>query len=226
MALFAVHLLDGSLPPLWCVAGYAGAIALALVGCWRLHERDIPRIALATAAFFVASSIHVPVPGGSVHLVLNGLVGVMLGLRAGLALMVGLLLQALLIGHGGTTTLGVNVVLQTLPALAVGGAFWFIAALPKVSIRALAVSGGLLSTAGVLATVLLQSGLLWLSGDEGRMPAFLWFALHVPVALVEGVIVGFMVHYLARVKPELLGIRSNAAEFGEFASCGEEKAIK
>src|SRR4051812_1893084 len=124
MILFAVHLLDGFLPLLpWCLVGYAAAIVLAALGSWRLHERDIPRIALATAAFFVASSIHIKVPPSSVHLVLNGLVGIMLGMRAGLALFIGLFLQALLIGHGGFTTLGINTVLQTVPALAVGGLF-------------------------------------------------------------------------------------------------------
>ena len=91
MMLFAVHLPDYFLPLEWCVAGYLAAAPLVAMGCWRLHERDVPRVALATAAFFIASSIHIPVPMSSVHLVLNGFVGILLGFRAGLALAVGLL---------------------------------------------------------------------------------------------------------------------------------------
>ncbi|MEN9223377.1 MAG: energy-coupling factor ABC transporter permease, partial [Thermostichus sp. BF3_bins_97] len=37
-------------------------------------RRHLPKAALLTAAFFVASSIHLPLPPASVHLVLNGLV--------------------------------------------------------------------------------------------------------------------------------------------------------
>ena len=46
-----------------------------------------------------------------------------LGWRAGLAIPVGLFLQAVLLGHGGISTLGVNACVMTLPALAAGGLF-------------------------------------------------------------------------------------------------------
>jgi cobalt/nickel transport system permease protein len=216
MALFAVHLFDGVLPLPWCGVGFALAIALAALGTWRLHERDVPRIALATAAFFVASSIHIKIPPASVHLVLNGLVGVMLGYRAGLALFVGLFLQAVLIGHGGMYVLGVNVVLQALPAMAVGMLFRAGARVCRFSTNETAVWGGALASAAVMATVLLQSGLLWLA-DDG-VPAFFWIGVHLPVAFVEGVVVGFMVHFLVRVKPELLGLPPAAVPTDEFAN--------
>jgi cobalt/nickel transport system permease protein len=208
MVLFAVHLSDGVLPFGWCVVGYVAAIALAALGGWRLHERDIPRIALTTAACFVASSIHIKIPPSSVHLVFNGLVGIMLGWRAGLALLVGLFLQAILIGHGGLTTLGVNDVLQAVPGIAVGFFFRMLVGTRFLSLNDLAICGGMLGAGAVMATVVLQSGLLWLAGDEGVMPALLWLGLHVPVAVIEGVVGGFLVHFLLRVKPELLGLRA------------------
>lgn len=208
MILFAVHLLDGFLPLTWCLVGYLAAIALAALGSWKLHERDVPRIALATAAFFVASSIHIKIPPSSVHLVLNGLVGILLGSRAGLALLIGLFLQALLIGHGGFMTLGINTLLQALPALAVGGVFRMLAARRVFAIQQLAIFGGLLGASAVLATVVLQSSLLWFAGDQGVMPAMLWLGLHVPVAFIEGIVGGFLVHFLLRVKPELLGFQT------------------
>src|SRR5205809_294545 len=108
MLPLAVHISDGVLPPAWQAGGFALAVPLVAIGLWRLADEEIPRLALFTAAFFVASIIHLRVGPTSVHLLLNGLVGVVLGWRAGLAIGVGLLLQATLIGHGGFTALGVN----------------------------------------------------------------------------------------------------------------------
>src|SRR5882724_5889079 len=108
MVPLAVHISDGVLSPAWQVGGFALAAVLVAIGLWRLGDAEIPRLALITAAFFVASLIHLRVGPSSIHLLLNALVGVVLGWRSGLAIAVGLLLQATLIGHGGFTALGVN----------------------------------------------------------------------------------------------------------------------
>ncbi|MDY0241405.1 MAG: energy-coupling factor ABC transporter permease, partial [Rhodospirillaceae bacterium] len=73
---------DGILSAPVLIAG--GAVALAGIA-WalrRLDADDIPRTALVTAAFFVAALIHFPVGPTSVHLILNGLTGIMLGWTA------------------------------------------------------------------------------------------------------------------------------------------------
>src|SRR5438445_8367774 len=117
---FAVHIPDGNvLTPSWLIAGYVVAGILVWVASWRIQDEEIPQVALLTAAFFVASLMHVPVPGlpSSAHLLLNGLLGVVLGRRAALAIAMGLLLQAVLLQHGGLTTLGVNCCVMALPAL-------------------------------------------------------------------------------------------------------------
>ena len=99
--LWAVHISDGVLADRWWLGGFAAAGLLALAAAWRIREEEVPKIALLTAAFFVASLLHVRVGPTSVHLLLNGLVGVVLGWRAGLAILVGLALQVALLGHGG-----------------------------------------------------------------------------------------------------------------------------
>src|SRR5262245_12591112 len=108
--LWAVHVSDGAL--VWPVeaAGFVAAALLAALAAWRLREDEIPRVALMTAAFFVASSIHVKLGPSSVHLLLGGLVGVVLRWRAPLAILVGVALQAFLVPHGGLLTIGVNTV--------------------------------------------------------------------------------------------------------------------
>jgi ABC-type Co2+ transport system permease subunit len=121
--IFAVHISDGVLrDPVW-VGGWLAAAGAVAWSAWRVRDHEVPRIGVLTAAFFVASQIHLRLGPTSVHLLLNGLLGVVLGRRAPLAIAVGLLLQSLLFEHGGKTTLGVNVVVYSLPALLAGLVF-------------------------------------------------------------------------------------------------------
>src|SRR5262245_25890208 len=291
-ALFAVHLADVLTWPT-VVAGFALAALLAAVAAWKLREDEIPRIALMTAAFFVASSIHVKLGPTSVHLLLNGLVGIVLRQRAPLAILVGVALQALLIPHGGLMTIGVNACTEALPALLAAGLFalsakigdqraWFrwvlvgVAALVwgwcllfaigllgavgmnwsevvswggreglkvrlldaaadaacRFALHPLALlglaafagvcvaiearrpspagfaRGALAGLVAVLATVGLTGAVLVLGMKDpegGQVNATVLFLSHVPLALLEGLIVGSIVTFLLRVKPEMLG---------------------
>src|SRR6516225_7841330 len=121
--LWAVHISDGVLSAPWLAAGFLVAGLLALAASYRVRDEEIPRIALLSAAFFVASLMHLRLGPTSVHLLLNGLVGVVLGRRAPLAILIGLGLQAALLGHGGFSTIGINACVLTLPALAASGFF-------------------------------------------------------------------------------------------------------
>ena len=120
MVCFAVHLSDGVIQPEWWIGGWA---VLGLILYWasrRLRDEEISSIGALTGAIFVASQLHLPLGGISVHLLLNGLAGMILPRRAPIAISVGLLMQALLFGHGGLTTLGLNAVIYSLPAIVAG----------------------------------------------------------------------------------------------------------
>jgi len=117
MLPLAVHISANVLSAPALALGFAGMTVLLVVGLFRIREEDVARIGLLTAALFVASSIHVPLGPTSVHLLLNGLAGVVLGRRVGVAVPVSLLLQAWLLGHGDLSTLGVNSCVMALPAL-------------------------------------------------------------------------------------------------------------
>ncbi len=196
-----MHIADGLLPVPALAAGWLGTGALAWWGGRRLQEEEPPRLAVFTAAFFCASLIHFPVPPTSVHLLLHGLLGVVLGRRALLALPVGLGLQAALLGHGGLTALGVNALLFGLAALAGRGGYRALASRPEVrpfwrgaaaGATAVAVSGALL--AGVL------TGL----GGGFRAVAQLVLLAHVPVLVLEAAVTGLTVEFLRRVQPALV----------------------
>ena len=72
---------------------------------------------MLAAAFFVASSIQIPLPPASLHLIFSGLLGAVLGYYAFLAILIGLFFQALFLGHGGFSTLGLNAIIIGVPAL-------------------------------------------------------------------------------------------------------------
>jgi cobalt/nickel transport system permease protein len=182
----AVHIAD-VLPTPWWVGGFAAAAALLVANARRLGDDEIPRLALLSAAFFVASLIHVRVGPTSVHLLLNGLVGVVLGRRAVLAVAVGLVLQAALVGHGGFSSLGVNVCVMTLPAYLAAALFAGLRRLPgvdRLAGRGLLVAGcvilwGLSLLAGLEMTLAEWRGD---SADWLAHPAR-WWTLH-PLTLV------------------------------------------
>ena len=102
----------------------AGGAALAAAGTAfglrRIDYERIPQVGMLSAAFFVASLVHVPIGFSSVHLVLNGLVGLLLGWAACPAILIALFLQSVLFGFGGLLALGVNTVTMAVPAVAVG----------------------------------------------------------------------------------------------------------
>ena len=76
-----MHIADGVLPISTIAAGWAGTAVVTGLTLRRVPPEELPKAAVMTAGFFVASLIHVPLGPTSVHLILNGLVGMVLGPR-------------------------------------------------------------------------------------------------------------------------------------------------
>jgi cobalt/nickel transport system permease protein len=205
LPLWAVHISDGILAPPLLVIGFAALAVMIAVGSWRVREEEIPLIALLTAAFFVATLIHVPLGPTSAHLLLNGLVGLLLGRRACLAIPVGLTLQAFMLGHGGQTAIGVNACLMLVPALLARPLYGIPQHAPLRVAANPMVGGFLVGFFGVFLTAGLTSLTLIFGGEENwSAVAALVLVAHLPVAVVEGVIAGFVCSFLQKVRPELL----------------------
>lgn len=197
------HIPDGLLSAPVLVGGGLLAAAGVALGLRRLDDRMIPRTAILAAAFFAGSLVAVPVGPSSVHLLLAGLMGVMLGTAAFLAVLVALLLQALLFGFGGLTTLGVNTVNIALPGVLCGlalGPLIRATARPSVRLAAGALAGGLavLGTGGLVALS------LWLSSSDYVPAARVVIATYLPLALVEAFVTAAIIAFLARVQPGAL----------------------
>jgi cobalt/nickel transport system permease protein len=185
----------------WAVTGVTTAVCLPAV-----KEEKIPETAVFTACFFVASTIHVPVGGTSVHLVLNGLCGVVLGPVAFLAILLGLFLQFLLFSHGGLSSLGFNGCAMGLSAVAAWAGFRLWRRLPWLRSPGAEGTGAFVAGGGA---VLLANGMvalgLALSGKTLATVGQVAFLAHVPIAVIEGIVTMGTVRFLRRVEPKLLG---------------------
>jgi cobalt/nickel transport system permease protein len=201
-----MHISEGVLAAPVLGAGAAAAAAGVAVGLRRMDYERIPQVAILASGFFVASLIHIPVGPVSVHLVLNGLVGLLLGWAAFPAILVALALQALLFQFGGITTLGVNTLNMALPALACGLAFGHLTRQPNAALAALAgFACGFLAVA--LSGVMVAFSLLF-TGESFAAAAKLILAAHLPVMVIEGVLTALCVGFLKKVSPDILEVAS------------------
>ena len=197
-----VHISDGVLSLEVLAAGFALSGALLLFTLRGLKAEEVPRISLITAALFVASLVHFPVGPTSVHLVMNGLAGIVLGKRAFASVLVALTLQAIFFQHGGISVVGVNSLNMGVPALLAWIVFEGRRGIP--SPKREIVFGAAAGALAVLGAVLLLSAELLLLGEGFGEIAVLVLAAHIPIVLIEAAVLGTMAGDLARVKPEML----------------------
>ncbi len=196
-----MHISEGILNWPVLAAGAGAAAAGVAIGFKKMDHESIPKTAILSAAFFVASLIHVPFGVTSVHLILNGIVGLILGWAAFPAILVALILQAVFFQFGGITTLGVNTVVMAGPAVIL-----------YYACRNLVVKKGpvgmIASFAcgffGVFLSGLFLALILIFSNEKFFSAAALILGAHLPVMIIEGIVTLFCVRFLLVVQPELL----------------------
>ena len=198
-----MHISDGVLPPQTWVTGYAVAGAVVSYALAKKTEvKDIPKTAVVTAAVFVASLVHIPAGPTSVHFMLSGLAGIILGWRAVPGVFVALVLQALLFQHGGITTIGVNTITMGFPALAAFAIFRYGT---RLQFRWKQLLFGALAgaVAVALTTGLLFLALLTIGEDPAWMLTFVVIP-HMVVLAIEAIVTGAFAQFIFKVKPEIL----------------------
>ena len=199
-----MHISEGILSPAILTAGGVLSFTGTAIGLKKLDYDKVMSVSLLTATFFVASLIHVPLGPGSVHLVLGGLMGILLGWICFPVILVALFLQMIFFQYGGLVVLGVNTTIMAFPAVICSYLFrsWFKQNGKKR--QAAAFSCGFLS---VLLSSLLMALALF-STDRGFFQAsLLIIAAQIPLMFIEGIITMFAVSFLAKVQPDFLQIR-------------------
>jgi cobalt/nickel transport system permease protein len=129
---YAMHIMEGFLPPVWAALWFIVAIPFWIVGLRRINrliaEQPETRmlLGLAGAFAFVLSALKIPsVTGSSSHPTGTGLGAIIFGpaVMSVLGTIV-LLFQALLLAHGGLTTLGANAVSMAIAGPLVAWGIW------------------------------------------------------------------------------------------------------
>ena len=212
----AMHIMEGFLPQGHAIAW--GAVCLPFV-VWGLiamrkivaqHRKAVLLLAMMGAYAFVLSALKMPsVTGSSSHPTGTGLGAVLFGPAPMAVLgMIVLLFQAILLAHGGLTTLGANTF-----SMAIAGpfvSFGVYRQCRKLKVNRL-VSVGIACALGDLFTYCITAAQLALAhpGEQGvlaSMVEFLGvFALtQIPLAIVEGILSAIVLMMLESfAKPEL-----------------------
>jgi cobalt/nickel transport system permease protein len=199
-----MHISEGILSPPVLASGIALTALGTGIGLKKMDYDRIPQVAIMSAAFFVASLVHIPLGPASVHLILNGLIGLFLGWVAFPAILVGLILQALLFQYGGITTLGVNTLNMALPALICF--FIFRSGVKSSNNILLLLSSFMCGFTAVLSGSIMVALSLYFTGEQFLTVAKLLVIAHLPVMIIEGLITVFCVRFLKNVKPEILEV--------------------
>jgi cobalt/nickel transport system permease protein len=196
-----MHISEGVLSGPVLVSGAALAAAGTAIGLKTIDYDRIARVGILAASFFVASLIHVPIGPASIHLIMNGLVGLLLGWAAFPAILVALLLQGVFFQYGGITTLGVNTIIMALPAVVCY--HLFAPLLDKGRKLALAAAFACGFCAVLFGAVIVGLALMF---TEKRFfeVATLVVTAHLPVMIIEGIITAFTVAFFQKVQPSLL----------------------
>jgi cobalt/nickel transport system permease protein len=209
-----IHLGEGTFPLwallFWTVVG-AGLVS-AVVYRVRKGGIETHQIALAgigAAASFAIFQLNIPVWGG-IHMNLTGLVGILAGplLGALIALVVNIFSAAL--GHGAVGLIGANTLVNASEAIVAYYAFKTLVQLDWDIFPA----GASAATLGLSVGAILMGVIIVVSGVNGsalpRSDLTVAVAglvgLNLGVAVIEGLLTGFVVQFLATVRPDLVGL--------------------
>lgn len=214
---WAMHISEGILPFRWAAIWFIVAAPFVAYGLYSLKKRadaDIsfkPLVGLMAAVVFIISCMPIPVPfaGTCSHPCGTGISGILVGPAISVVIAtVALLIQALLLAHGGLSTLGADIV--SMGVMGSFGGFLTFRILRSIRVN-MAVSGFMAGLFADWATYFMTSVQLasGIKGESAFFPLF-WKILiafiptQLPLGILEGAITAGMVILLFKKRPDLL----------------------
>lgn len=210
-----MHIMEGYLPPEWCAVWFVISLIVVIYGLVQIRkilaENDdaMPILALSGAFMFILSSLKMPsVTGSCSHPCGNGFGAAFFGPAVtGLLSVIVLLFQAILLAHGGLTTLGANVFSMGIVGPFCGWIVW-------KALRSANVSGGIAMffTAFVAdlmtyVTTAVELGLAFPTPDfMTALTNFLviFAVTQIPLAIAEGLLSTVIYNYIVDARPDIL----------------------
>ncbi|MEN6621230.1 MAG: energy-coupling factor ABC transporter permease [Smithella sp.] len=216
-AAWAMHISEGILPFRWAATWFLIAAPFIAYGLYSLKKRsdeDIsfkPLVGLMAAVVFIISCMPIPVPlaGTCSHPCGTGISGILVGPAISVVITtVALLIQALLLAHGGLSTLGADIVSMGVMGSLAGYLTFRVLRCMRVNMAVAGFMAGLFADWATYLTtsVELASGI---KGDAAFLPLF-WKILiafiptQLPLGILEGAITAGMVVLLFKKRPDLL----------------------
>ena len=203
-----MHIPDGFIPLLQTIIYWIIALVfIALALRWarmELSEEKIPIVAVLAAAIFAIQAFNLPVGmGTSGHLVGGALAAIILGspYAAVFILSIVLIIQGVIFGDGGITTMGANIVNMGV----IGGFVGFYAFIGfKSVIKNPYISAGIAAWFACFIPALAASVELWIAGTfplVGGMVAMGTY--HAAIGVIEAIITAVAVYLIWHARPEL-----------------------
>lgn len=197
----AMHIMEGYLPAKYCIAWGVISLPFLIAGFFTIkkslseNRKSITILAMAGAFIFVISSLKIPsVTGSCSHMTGTGLGAILFGPFAVSILgIIVLIFQAILLAHGGLTTLGANTFSMAIAGPILSFAIYKLSVKLKVN-RKLGVF--LAASLGDLFTYCITSfqlALAYPSADGGIATSAVKFLgvfapTQIPLAIIEGIL--------------------------------------
>jgi len=218
---FAMHIMEGFLPPLWCISWGAVCLPFIVVGLFSIKKKiEVnPRIkmlmAMAGAFTFVLSALKIPsVTGSCSHPTGIGLGAILFGPTVMCVVgVIVLIFQALILAHGGLTTLGANTFSMAVIGGLVAYSTYKILKKMKVSQSIAIFSAAAFGNLMTYVTTSFQLALAFPDRTGGFIASLIKFMgifaiTQIPLAISEGILTVIIFNLLtAYSKGELIDLK-------------------
>lgn len=213
----AMHIMEGYLPASYCVAWGVLCLPFLLAGFFAIRRRlqadrsVITLLAMSGAFIFVISSLKIPsVTGSCSHMTGTGLGAILFGpsVVSILGLIV-LIFQALLLAHGGLTSLGANTFSMAIAGPALAYVIYVVCKRAKVNRRFCIFLAAALGDLFTYCVTSVQLALAFPSPEGGVFLSAVRFLgvfapTQLPLAVIEGIVTVILVIGLdVYAQPEL-----------------------
>lgn len=204
-----MHIPDAFIP-IWQGAIYwiIALVFIALALKWaknEMSEEKLPMVAVLAAAIFALQSFNLPVSmGTSGHLVGGALAAIILGspFAAVFILTLVLIVQGVLFGDGGITTMGANIINMGVIGGFVG--FYSFKGLMKAT-KSMPVSAFVAAWLACLIPALACAVEMFLAGTfplEAGLAAMGIY--HAAIGIIEGIVTVAAIYLIAKARPDLV----------------------
>ena len=209
-----IHLQDGSFSLFWVIVWWLATIIITAAAVFWLRNkkkcetRTLTIAAFCTAAMFVIFLVEIPIAGG-VHLSLTPFIGILVGPAIGACVVLIVNIFTAAIGHGGWSMIGANALVNVIEVLVAWALYAGLKNVVKGTFPRVAIATFVSLCLGNIAMI----GIILISGVQGVTQSqeqvlyglILIAAVNFAVAVIESVVTGFMVAFIERTRPDILG---------------------